>query len=295
MTDAAFFGLIDRPFRKMNGIGNDFVVLDGRTLPVWINRPAARAIANRATGPGFDQLIVLENTPNADVFMRILNADGSESGACGNATRCVARLLMDETGRDAVIIETIAGLLRAKDAGAWDRVSVNMGPARLAARDIPLALPDADTARVPFDLSSLAPSLPPVFSAVNIGNPHAVFFVHDVEAHDLARVGPLIEHHPLFPQRVNVSLANVTARNAITLKVWERGVGLTLACGSAACAAGVAAFRAGLSERAVAVSLPGGALEIEWRVDGDVMMTGPIALDYESTLHAGIFATAGPA
>ncbi len=295
MTDAAFFDLIDRPFRKMNGIGNDFVVLDGRSLPVSINPPAARAIANRATGPGFDQLIVLENTANADVFMRILNADGSESGACGNATRCIGRLLMDETGRNEVVIETISGLLTASDAGTWDRVSINMGPARLAARDIPLAITDIDTARVPIDLSSLAPSLPPFFSGVNMGNPHAVFFVEDVEAHDLARVGPLIEHHPHFPQRVNVSLAHVTARDAITLKVWERGVGLTLACGSAACAASVAAVRAGLSERAVTVRLPGGTLEIEWRENGDVMMTGPIALDYQSTLHAGIFAQAGPA
>jgi diaminopimelate epimerase len=285
--------LAGRHFLKMNGLGNDFVILDGRTQPVAVDAAAARAIADRARGIGFDQLIVLEPSARADLFMRILNADGSEAGACGNATRCIGRLVMDETGRGDAVVETTAGLLSASDAGAWDRVTVDMGAPRLGWAEIPLARPCADTRAVPFDGSAFAPLLPRHFSAVSMGNPHAIFFVEDIAAQELGRIGPLIEHHPLFPERVNVSLAHVTAHDALTLAVWERGAGLTRACGTGACAAAVASHRAGLTGRKVAVTLPGGTLDIHWQDAGSgtgpVLMTGAVALDFEGALPAALF------
>jgi len=284
--------LAGRHFLKMNGLGNDFVILDGRTTPVVVEPTAARAIADRAHGIGFDQLIVLEPSARADLAMRILNADGSEAGACGNATRCIARLVMDETGRQDAVIETSAGLLSASDAGAWERVTVDMGAPRLGWREIPLSRPCADTRAVPFD-AGFAPLLPPTFSAVSMGNPHAIFFVEDIAAQELGRVGPLIEHDALFPERVNVSLAHVTAHDALTLAVWERGAGLTLACGTGACAAAVASHRAGLTGRKVAVTLPGGILDIHWQENGEengsVLMTGAIAREFEGELSAALF------
>jgi diaminopimelate epimerase len=281
--------LAGRHFLKMNGLGNDFVVLDGRREPVAVDAAAARAIADRERGIGFDQLIVLEPSQRADLFMRILNADGSEAGACGNATRCIGRLVMDETGRRQASIETMAGLLSAEDAGAWDRVTVDMGEPRFGWDEIPLSQPCRDTRAVPFDAGAFAPLLPARFSAVSMGNPHAVFFVDDIAAHDLGRIGPLIERHPLFPERVNVSLAHVTAPDALTLSVWERGAGLTLACGTGACAAAVASHRAGLTGREVAVTLPGGTLAIHWQETGSVLMTGAITLEFEGDLPASLF------
>lgn len=284
--------LAQKPFRKMNGLGNDFVVLDGRAMPIRVSPEDARAIADRATGIGCDQLIVLERSPaGADVFMRILNADGSEVGACGNATRCVGRLVMEETGRKTASIETRAGLLRASDGGAWDRVVVDMGQPRLRWDEIPLSTAFADTRMIELSVGPIERPLIHSPAAVNMGNPHAIFFVDDLDVVDLARVGPMLEHHPLFPERANISLAKVTSRQDITLKVWERGVGLTRACGTAACAAAVAGARKRLTERRVAVRLPGGTLDIEWRASDDhVLMSGPIALDFEGTLAPDLFA-----
>ncbi len=266
-------------FIKMHGLGNDVVVIDGRDRPVALGPAAARAIADRRTGVGCDQLIVIEPPRNghADAALRILNADGGEVEACGNGTRCVALLLMREKRTDRVAIETTAGLLQAAAAGGG-LVVVDMGPARLDWRDIPLAGP-ADTLRL--DLA-LGPLRDPV--AVNIGNPHAVFFVPDAEAIDLAALGPQLERHPLFPQRANIEVATVLSPTRIRMRVWERGAGITRACGSGACATAVAAARRGLAERTVEVALDGGTLAIEWRADGHVLMTGPAAISFAGAL-----------
>ncbi len=290
MTQLTSSPLVGLHFRKMNGLGNDFVVLDGRINPIRVTPEEARAIANRDTGIGFDQLVILEPSQFGDVFMRILNADGSEAGACGNATRCVARLIMDETSKDDAVIETVSGFLAARDAGAWNQVTVDMGEPRLHSHHIPLSQAFEDTSAVPIDAKVFAPFLPPTFSAVNMGNPHAVFFVDHIERHDLRRIGHIIEHHRLFPQRVNVSLAKIESPISVKLQVWERGVGLTRACGTAACATLVAGVRAGLTSRQATIKLPGGALSIYWRPDGHVMMTGAIELEYEGELSAKIFA-----
>ncbi len=252
-------------FLKMHGLGNDFVVLDGRerALPA-IDAALARAIADRRTGIGCDQLIVLGLSPDADMAMRIFNADGGEVEACGNATRAVGLL----HGRSATIA-TAGGLLRV-EPGA-DGVAVDMGEPRFAWDTIPLAYA-MDTATMPVGWEDLeAPA------AVNVGNPHVVFFVADCDAVALDRLGPEIEHDPLFPERVNVNVATVSARDAIQLRVWERGAGLTRACGTGACATAVAAMRRRLTGRRVTVTLPGGDLAIEWREDGHILMTGPAA------------------
>jgi len=253
------------PFRKMHGLGNDFVVLDARARAIALTPERARALADRKFGIGCDQLISLEPSDKADAFMRIHNADGGEVEACGNATRCIARLLMDEAGRDRVVVETVVGLLDCRAAGA--RVAVDMGPARLDWREIPLARA-MDTLHLDLDGDPVG---------VNVGNPHAVFFVPDAEAIDVAARGPAIEHHPLFPARVNVEFASVLAPDRIRMRVWERGVGITRACGTGACATLVAAARRGLTGRKATVTLDGGDLLIEWRQDGHVVMTGPVA------------------
>jgi diaminopimelate epimerase len=244
-----------------------------------------RSIAHRQLGIGCDQLIVLESPTDgdADIFMRIYNPDGGEAGACGNATRCVAWMFGRETGDSRVQIETVAGLLEAEIA-ADGRIAVDMGPARTHWRDIPLARA-ADTDCV--DLA-LGPLSAPV--CTNIGNPHATFFVDDVEAVDLATLGPALEHHALFPQRANIGVAAIRDRDNIRLRIWERGVGITRACGSGACAALVAAYRRGLAERRAAVTLDGGSLDIEWREDGHVIMTGPAALSFEGSFDPALLA-----
>ena len=257
-------------FTKMHGIGNDFVVLDARAAPIAMTDDRARAIADRRTGVGCDQLITLEPSRTADFFMRIRNHDGGEVEACGNAARCVARLEMEEKEADTVLIETASGVLVARDAGAG-RVAVDMGAARLDWNEIPLA-EECDTLHL--DLAH-GPLSDPV--AVNIGNPHAIFFVDDAEAVDLAGLGSGLEHNPLFPERANISVAQVTGPDAIRLRVWERGVGITRACGTGACATGVAAHRRGLTGRATAVTVDGGTLAIDWQDDGHVLMTGPTA------------------
>ena len=271
------------PFLKMHGVGNDFVVLDGRRKAIPVDAAAARALADRRTGIGCDQLILLEppHDPTAQVLMRIHNPDGGEAEACGNATRCVADLLRRETGIAEVRVETAAGVLEA-EVLSDGRVAVNMGPARTGWREIPLARA-MDTERV--DLT-LGPLSTPVCS--NIGNPHATFFVDDVEAVDLAALGPVLEHHPFFPQRANIGVAAVRNRGSIRLRVWERGAGITHACGSGACAALVAANRRGLTERHATVALDGGTLHIAWREDGHVLMTGPVALSFEGAFDPSL-------
>jgi diaminopimelate epimerase len=276
------------PFRKMNGLGNDFVVLDARSGPLALGPREAASIADRMTGIGCDQLIALEPSQQADVFMRIWNADGGEVGACGNAARCVAALVSAERGRPDVTIETESAILGAR-VNADGSVTIDMGSPRFAWDEIPLGEPFHDTRRIELQLGPIDDPVLHSPSAVNVGNPHCIFFVEDADAHDLGRFGPMLEHHPLFPERANISLAQVTAPDAIKLRTWERGAGLTRACGTAACAAAVAAARRGLTGRGLRVSLPGGDLHIDWREsDGHILMTGPYALDYEGKLPAGL-------
>jgi diaminopimelate epimerase len=273
------------PFRKMNGLGNDFVVLDARQKAIGVGPDDARRISDRAKGPGCDQVIVLEPSKKADLFMRIFNADGSEVEACGNATRCIALLVAEESGRPDVTVETRAGLLKAQVESA-DSVVIDMGLPRFAWEDIPLAEPFADTTRIELQMGPIDEPILHSPSVVNVGNPHAIFWVDDIEAYDLGRFGPLLENHPLFPERANISLAHVTARDALTLRTWERGAGLTKACGTAACAAVVAAARKGLTDRQVTVTLPGGNLFIDWNANGHILMRGPAELEFEGTLPA---------
>ena len=277
------------PFIKMHGLGNDFVVLDLRQRPLLLDAAQARRIGNRRTGVGCDQVIAIEPSSRADAFMRIRNSDGEEVEACGNGTRCVASLLFAELGRQDAVIETVAGLLHAT-AAEHGQVCVDMGPARLLWNEIPLAR-EMDTLHV--DLS-IGPASAPVLSdpcCVNMGNPHAVFFVEDAEATDIMTVGPMLETHPLFPEKANIGFAQVLGRDNMRLRVWERGAGLTMACGSGACAAAVAAIRRGLTERRLRLQLDGGELQLEWREsDGHVLMTGPVATSFSGQLDPGLVA-----
>jgi diaminopimelate epimerase len=281
---------MSRPFLKMNGLGNDFVVIEGRSQPFAPTPAQVRALARRDQGGvGCDQLIAIEpsTTPRdqggADAFMRIWNADGDEVSACGNATRCVAWLLMEASGRDEAVVETRAGRLAATRAGP-KVIAVDMGPPRLDWRDIPLA-EEMDTKGI--ELAVGPPTAPRLHTpgCVSMGNPHVVFFVPDAEAAPVKSVGPLIEHHPLFPEGVNVGFCEVRDRTHLRLKVWERGAGQTLACGTGACAALAAAARRGLCDRSAEVELDGGVLHIEWREsDGHVIMTGPVELEFTGRL-----------
>jgi len=277
-------------FRKMHGLGNDFVVIDRRREDVAVSAAAARALADRHTGIGCDQLILIEmpRDPAAQIFMRILNADGSEAAACGNGARCIARLIAEETGNGRVRIETLAGLLDA-ELLPDRRVAVDMGPARTLWSEIPLARA-MDTLRVDLAVGALAS---PVCNS--IGNPHATFFVGDADAVDLAALGPILEHDALFPERANIGVATVDGAERIRLRVWERGAGITRACGSGACAALVAAHRRGLTGRRARVALDGGDLDILWRPDekeqpGHVIMTGPATLAFEGSVEAALLA-----
>jgi diaminopimelate epimerase len=270
------------PFRKMNGLGNDFLVIDAREARVRPSPEVIRRLADRATGVGFDQLITLERgRAPADAFMRIDNADGGEVEACGNATRCIGRLLMDESGRDDATIETRAGLLFVRPTESSELISVDMGVPKFGWQEIPLAEEFRDTRAIELQIGPIEAPVLHSPSVANIGNPHAIFWVDDVWAHDLERFGPLLENHPIFPERANISLAHVTAPDAITLRTWERGVGLTRACGTAACAALVSAARTRRTGRAATVTLPGGDLGIEWDARDHVWMTGPAELEYE--------------
>jgi diaminopimelate epimerase len=280
-------------FKKMNGLGNDFVVVDARAGGFALAPKAVRAITDRKEGIGCDQLIALEPSTKADVFMRIWNADGSEVSACGNAARCVAALVAEEQGRPNVTIETedqVLGAVVASDGN----VTIDMGVPRLAWDEIPLAEPFHDTRRIELQAGPIDAPVMHSPAVVNVGNPHALFFVEDTEAIDLARIGPMLEYHPLFPERANISLVQVLSPDRLKVRTWERGAGLTRACGTAACASAVAAIRRVLTGRKVTVTLPGGDLVIEWREsDGHVLMTGPYALDFEGTLPAGLIEVAG--
>jgi diaminopimelate epimerase len=286
--------LVNHPIAKMNGIGNAIAVLDLRGSDHVVSAVEARTI-DRLPGLAFDQLMVVHDAvgPSHAARLRIYNNDGSVSGACGNGTRCVAYLMMRGTGAAALTLESDAGPLYVTRDGER-AFTVDMGAPRFGWRDIPLAHAVADTGAVRLDPP--VAGAPPVFAAVSMGNPHAVFFVPDPEAVDLAVVGPRIEHHGLFPERANVSFAAVPARDRIVLRVWERGAGATLACGSAACAALVAAARAGRAERRAIVALPGGELAIAWReADEHVLMSGPVELEFETRLDPAAFsATSEP-
>jgi len=253
------------PFMKMHGLGNDFVVVDERGVAPRVTAEVATAIADRHRGVGFDQLAVLSDAPDADVHLTFYNSDGSLSAACGNATRCIARHLMDASGRDTLRITTERGTLHARDAGDG-LTSVNMGQPQLLWDQVPLAR-EMDTLELPIDGGP---------TATGMGNPHCTFFVDDADAIDLAGRGADVEHHPLFPQRTNVQFASLTGPDHLRVRVWERGVGVTLASGSSSCASAVAAARRGLTGRDVTVTLDGGDLQISWRDDG-VWMTGPTA------------------
>lgn len=273
------------PYLKMNGLGNDFVIVDARESAQRFSGAAVRAITDRVKGVGADQFIVMETpkAPGVDVFMRIYNPDGGEIDACGNASRCVAALVAEELGRKAVLLETNAGLLEATVTD--DSVTVDMGAPRFDWDQIPLAEEFADTTGIELQLGPIDAPILHTPSVVNVGNPHAIFWVSDVEAYDLGRFGPLLENHPIFPERANISLAQVISSDRIKVRVWERGAGLTLACGTAACAVAVAAARKKLAQRKVTIELPGGPLEIDWRVsDNHILMTGPWSLDGEGVL-----------
>ena len=278
------------PFLKMHGLGNDFVVLDARARALDLALERRRAIADRRLGVGCDQLIVLEKPTDrdADVFMRIYNPDGGEAGACGNATRCVASVLMDERRTDHVTVQTVSGLLESektgKGANGLPVISVDMGPARLDWTEIPVR-EACDTNHLPV---GVGPLRDPV--GTNMGNPHATFFVDDAAAIDLATLGPMLEHDRFFPERANIGVAQLTSENTLRLRVWERGAGLTLACGSGACAAVVAASRRGLVKRKADVVLAGGTLTIEWLRDGHVLMTGGIARAFKGELDRSLLA-----
>jgi diaminopimelate epimerase len=267
------------PFIKMHGLGNDFVVLDTREMPLRLNAAQVRGIADRHKGVGCDQVIVIEKTDTglADVGMRIFNADGGEVEACGNASRCVAALLMEELNRDHLIIETKAGLLDA-EGQANGAITIDMGRAKLDWRDIPLR-EAMDTLHLPLSLGPLSDP-----AAVNMGNPHAVFFVKDAEAIDLATLGPKLERHAMFPDRANIEIAQIISPEKIRVRVWERGTGITLACGTGACAALVAANRRGLASRKADIVLDGGVLTIEWLKDEHVLMSGPAAISFKGQL-----------
>ncbi len=274
-------------FRKMNGLGNEILVVDLRGTKRVLTEAEVRAVA---AGPRshFDQLMVLHDarTPGTEAFVRIYNTDGSESGACGNGTRCIGWLAAQATGRKLLKFETKAGVLDVS-VESLDAITVDMGPPRFGWADIPLRDPFHDTRKIELQIGPIDDPVLHSPSVVSVGNPHAVFWVEDVNAYDLGRFGPLLENHPIFPERANISLAHVTSRTAITLRTWERGAGLTKACGSAACAAAVCAVRKGYTERTVTVMLPGGPLVIAWTPDDRILMTGPAELEYEGEVIVG--------
>ncbi|GAB4142872.1 MAG: diaminopimelate epimerase [Sphingomonadales bacterium] len=267
-----------RSFVKMHGLGNDFVIFDARREPLLFSPDQVRLLADRRFGIGCDQLIVIEPPgpahAGADLFLRFYNSDGSEAGACGNGSRCAAALLFAEAPRERLAIATRGGRLEARSA-ADGQVAIDMGAPGLDWQSIPLAR-DVDTLHLPLTVGPLAGPV-----AVSMGNPHAVFFVDDAAAVDLGALGPGLETDPLFPERANISVAQVAAPDHLILRVWERGAGLTYACGTAACASLVAAVRRGLSDRKARVSQPGGDLEVEWRAaDDHVIMTGPVSVSF---------------
>ncbi len=265
-------------FLKMHGAGNDFVVVDRRDA-ASLDAEQAKKLADRRFGVGCDQVVVLEKSKHADVFMRLFNNDGSEIGACGNASRCVGQLVIDETKKKSITIETLAGVLEA--TRAEEGITVDMGEPKWEWSDIPLS-ESRNTLHLGLQEGML---MDPV--AVNIGNPHMIFFVRDVDMVDLARLGAKLEHDPLFPKRANVSVVKLLAEDHLVMRTWERGAGLTLACGSAACASVVAGVRRELCKRQATVDVPGGTLQIDWKAgegNGRVLMTGPAAKVFEGVI-----------
>jgi diaminopimelate epimerase len=288
--------LANRPFVKMNGLGNEIVVVDMRQSPAPISADEARAIAQPAGAP-YDQLMALypPRTPGTDSLIRIYNNDGSQAGACGNGMRCVASLLAKESGKDSATFEVDGRLLNTW-RNADGQFTVDMGVPRFAWNEIPLAEEFRDTRAIELQIGPIEKPILHSPSAVNMGNPHAIFWVEDVNAYDLGRIGPLLEHHPIFPERANITLCAVKSREHIVIRTWERGAGLTKACGSAACAAAVAAARLKRTGRKVRVTLPGGDLSIEWRErDDHVLMTGPAEFERKGTFDPALFAKVGAA
>lgn len=271
-------------FRKMNGLGNDFVVFDARQRPIAMDEARARAIADRRTGIGCDQVIVLERSAKADVAMRIWNNEGFEVESCGNATRCIADILFGEKQAARATIDTKGGLLVAEKGGDG-LVTVDMGAPRFGWQDIPLAEKFHDTRYIDLYVGPVDAPLIQSPSVVNVGNPHCIFWVKDLDIVDLAKVGPMLEHHPLFPERANITLARVDAKDHAVIRVWERGAGLTKACGTAACAVMAAGYRLKRLGPKATITLPGGDLFMEMRgSDGHVIMTGPVAYEFEGDL-----------
>ena len=272
-------------FAKMNGLGNEIVMVDLRGSTRLLDAAEARAVAARPESR-FDQMMVLHDarTPGTEAYIRIYNTDGSEAEACGNGMRCVGWQVAQATGRKALKFQTRAGVLDVAVAGI-DSITVDMGAPRFGWQDIPLAEAFHDTRTIELQIGPIDKPILHSPSVVNVGNPHAVFWVENVEAYDLGRFGPMLENHPIFPERANISLAHVTAPDAIRLRTWERGAGLTRACGSAACAAAVCAARKRLTGRKVTVTVPGGPLGIEWRADDRILMTGPVELEHTGVLE----------
>jgi diaminopimelate epimerase len=289
--------LANHAFVKMNGLGNEIVVVDLRGQAGIISAEEARAVASPAGAP-YDQLMALHTsrTAGTDAYVRIYNCDGSEAGACGNGMRCIAELLFKETGKRTLTFETKAGVLNCWQGDTPLVSTVDMGKPRFAWNEIPLAEEFRDTRSIELQIGPLDKPILHSPSVVSMGNPHAIFWVDDVDAYDLHKIGPLLENHPMFPERANISLVKVVSREHIVVRTWERGAGLTRACGSAACAAAVAAARLRRTDRTVTVTLPGGDLTIEWRErDDHVLMTGPVAFEYEGQFDPALFAEAGAA
>jgi len=286
--------LSNHRFVKMNGLGNEIVVVDMRVGAQPITAAEARAAAGAIP---YDQLMAIYPplTTGTDAYVCIFNNDGSEAGACGNGMRCVADVLFEESRKTALTVETRAGVLNCWRGRTPLTSTVDMGRPRFKWNEIPLAEEFDDTRSIELQIGPIDRPILHSPSVVSMGNPHAVFWVEDVNAYDLGKIGPLLENHPIFPDRANISLARVVSRQHVVIRTWERGVGLTRACGSAACAAAVCGSRIGRAEREVTVTLPGGDLDIEWRDDDHVLMTGPVAYEFEGRFDPLLFETAGAA
>ena len=284
--------LANRPFVKMNGLGNEIVVVDMRTTPAAISAGDARAAA-QPNGAPYDQLMALypARTPGTDAFVRIYNNDGSEAGACGNGMRCIADVVFNESGKKALTFETSFGLINCWKDDKPLVSTVDMGKPKFDWKDIPLAEEFRDTRAIELQIGPIDDPILHSPSAMSIGNPHAIFWVDDVNAYDLSKIGPLLENHPIFPERANISLCKVASRTHLIVRTWERGAGLTKACGTAACAAAVSAARTRRAERKVTVTVPGGDLIIEWRESDDhVLMTGPCEYEFDGRFDPALFA-----
>jgi diaminopimelate epimerase len=286
--------LANHAFVKMNGLGNEIVIVDMRNKPLVISAADARAAAAPAGAP-YDQMMALypPRTPGTDSFVRIYNNDGSEAGACGNGMRCVAALVFAESDKTALTFETKAGLVNCWKTDDEAHFTVDMGKPRFAWHEIPLAEEFRDTRGIELQIGPIDAPVLHTPSVVNMGNPHAVFWVDDPYVHDLEKLGPLLENHPIFPERANITLAAIKSRDHLVIRTWERGAGLTKACGSAACATAVAAARLKRTGRKLRITLPGGDLHIEWRESDDhVLMTGPVEHEFEGRFDAALFSPA---